>query len=197
MRGTALRIRRPAPVSVTVRRRATPTRATLAEAVALRTASASDADAIHTLISEHLAEGRLLPRERDEIAAHAHRFLVAVRGADVVACGELARLSHAVAEVRSLVVRGDARSRGVGRRLVEEMGRRAAAAGFERLAAFSHAPAFFVRMGFSLVPHAWLPEKIAADCHSCPVFRGCGQYAVVRPLARPRHNCVPLTSLHV
>ena len=35
-------------------------------------------------------------------------------------------------------------------------------------------------MGFSIVPHVWLPEKIVTDCHTCPLFRRCGQYAVVR-----------------
>jgi N-acetylglutamate synthase-like GNAT family acetyltransferase len=37
-------------------------------------------------------------------------------------------------------------------------------------------------MGFSIVPHVWLPEKIVADCHTCSHFRNCGQYAVVRYL---------------
>ena len=40
--------------------------------------------------------------------------------------------------------------------------------------------------GFSIVPHMWVPEKIAADCWSCPLFRKCGQYAVVDArLGRP------------
>ena len=41
--------------------------------VFLRSAAADDAAAIHALITEHLAEGHLLPRERGEIAVHAHR----------------------------------------------------------------------------------------------------------------------------
>ena len=40
--------------------------------ITLQTATAADADAIHALIVEHLADGRLLPRERGEIAIHAH-----------------------------------------------------------------------------------------------------------------------------
>jgi hypothetical protein len=28
----------------------------------------------------------------------------------------------------------------------------------------------------------WVPEKIAHDCTSCPLFRRCGQYAVTLPL---------------
>ena len=51
-------------------------------------------------------------------------------------------------------------------------------------------------MGFSIVPHAWLPEKVTTDCSSCVQFRQCGQYAVIHTLRRARHACVPLTALH-
>ncbi len=37
-------------------------------------------------------------------------------------------------------------------------------------------------MGFSIVPHLWLTEKIFTDCVKCPHFRQCGQYAMVVPL---------------
>jgi hypothetical protein len=39
-----------------------------------------------------------------------------------------------------------------------------------------------VRQNFSIVPHLWLPEKIATDCVGCPLFRRCQQYAMVRSL---------------
>jgi N-acetylglutamate synthase-like GNAT family acetyltransferase len=164
--------------------------------IAIRTASANEVDAIHELIDEHLAEGHLLPREFGEIGVHAHRFIVAVQDDEVLACAELAPLSRSVAEVRSFVVSREARGRAVGRRLVEELGGRATAAGFDKLCAFTHSPAYFVHLGFSIVPHAWLPEKIVTDCHACSQFRQCGQYAVVRALDRPRHGCVPLAALH-
>jgi len=162
----------------------------------IRAASASDVGAIHRLIEAHVADGRLLPRRREEIAAHASRFLVAVQGRRVVACADLAPLSGTVAEVRSLVVSDEVRSRGIGRRLVDELASRAASAGFETLCAFTHVAGYFVQMGFSIVPHTWLPEKIEADCRSCALFRTCGQYAVMLPLVRTQQACVPLTSLH-
>ena len=162
----------------------------------IRTAEAHEADAIHELIDEHLAEGHLLPREYEEIRVHAHRFIVAVQDDEVLACAELAPLSRSVAEVRSFAVSRDARSRGVGRGLVNELIRRATAAGFEKLCAFTHSPGYFVHLGFSIVPHAWLPEKIVTDCHACSQFRRCEQYAVVRTLERAHQSCVPLAALH-
>ncbi len=166
------------------------------ETVTVRTATPDEAAAIHTLVEQHLTEGHLLPRQLGEIVVHARRFVVAVQDDMVLACAELAPLSRSVAEVRSMVVSREARSRGVGRRIVDELVRRAAAAGFDKLCAFTHSPGYFVHLGFSIVPHAWLPEKIVTDCHACSQFRQCGQYAVVRALERPRHGCVPLAALH-
>jgi len=163
---------------------------------AIRTAGASDVDAIHRLVSEHLTEGRLLPRSRDEIANHVARFLVAVHDGRVVGCADLAPLSRRVAEVRSLVVDHGARSWGIGRQLVKELERRALVSGFESLTAFTHTPGYFVQLGFSIVPHTWVPEKIEADCRTCAQFRQCGQYAVMLPLIRTQATRVPSQFAH-
>jgi len=167
-----------------------------ADAIQLRTATAADASAIDDLIDDYIVEGHLLPRDLDEIRMHAHRFVVAVHDGDVVACAELAPLSRTVAEVRSMVVSREARALGVGRRMVNDLIARATSAGFEKLCAFAHTPAYFVHLGFSIVPHEWVPEKIDTDCHACSQFRRCGQYAVVRMLDRAQPRCVPLASLH-
>lgn len=155
-------------------------------AATLRVAVAADAPDLHALIAAHIEEGRLLPRTLGELAEHAQRFVVAIQGERIVGCAELAPLSIAVAEVRSLVVSREARQSGLGRRMVDELGRRARREGFARLTAFAHDPRFFVRLGFSIVPHTWVPEKIARDCFSCPLFRNCGQYAIVQDL-EPAH----------
>lgn len=147
-------------------------------AITLRGAHAADAAAIHALVEAHLDEGHLLPRTRQEVEAHVTRFVVGVAGTRVVACAELAPLSAAVAEVRSLVVHADARREGVGRQLVDELARRARVQGFDTLCAFTHGAGYFVGLGFSLVPHHWLGEKIVADCQRCALFRRCGQAAV-------------------
>jgi amino-acid N-acetyltransferase len=164
--------------------------------VGLHAASADDASAIHALIVSHMAEGHLLPREEGEIAVHAHRFVVATRGARVVACAELAPLSRAVGEVRSLVVSAEARALGVGHDIIDELVTRATVAGFDKLCAFTHAPAYFVQFGFSIVPHVWVSEKILANCRTCPHFRRCEQHAMLRELHRSPQACVPLAALH-
>jgi N-acetylglutamate synthase-like GNAT family acetyltransferase len=134
------------------------------------------------LISDNLEAGHLLPRTMDDVLEHASRFVVADRQGRVIACAELAPLSKTVAEVRSLVVDQHARGNHIGPRLVTELASGAVARGFATLCAFTHQPSHFVKMGFTIVPHMWVPEKIAHDCTSCPLFRRCGQYAVTLPL---------------
>jgi amino-acid N-acetyltransferase len=157
--------------------------------VTLRPATPQDAEALHALVGAHVQEGHLLPRELDEIRRHAARFVVGEREGTICACAELAPLSASVAEVRSLVVDSSCRQNGVAGRLIEELRARARRAGFEALSAFTHDARFFVRQGFSIVPHTWVPAKIATDCLGCPLFRRCGQHAMMLPLevmARPR-----------
>lgn len=162
--------------------------------VTLRAGVVADAPAIHALVAANAVEGHLLPRQLAEIERRAGRFVVATQGRDLVGVAELAPLSGSVAEVRSLVVRADARHGGLGRRIVAEVARCARVGGVDTLVAFTHGPGFFVRQGFSLVPHQWLPEKIQADCHACALFRSCGQHAVALSLTSRGRAGRPLAS---
>jgi amino-acid N-acetyltransferase len=177
-------------------------RAKIAATISLRTAVAADAPALHALIAAHLEEGRLLPRALDELMVHAPRFVVAVEttaGAErIVGCAELAPLSQEVAEIRSLVVDKGARRLGLGQQMVEALQWRAHSEGYDKLCAFAHEPRFFVHRGFSIVPHTWVPEKIAHDCNTCPLFRNCGQYAIVLDLDRASMpSRMPVKRAHV
>lgn len=174
--------------------------------VQLRQASPVDTHAIHALIAANVTGGHLLPRSLEEIEQHAHRFVVAVDDDQVIGCAELAPLSDSVAEVRSLVVAEAQRGRRTGIALVTAVAERARGMGFATLCAFTHRPSHFVHLGFSIVPHVWVPEKIAHDCVGCREFRRCGQYAVslalrasrTRPLDRPasvRNAALPRTSV--
>jgi amino-acid N-acetyltransferase len=158
---------------------------------AIRPGAPADASALYELITANLEVGHLLPRTLEDLVQHARRFLVIEDGGAVIGCGEIAPLSRGVAEIRSLVVDERYRGRGLGSRLIEALRRVARIQEFQTLCAFTHQPTSFVRLGFSIVPHTWLPEKITHDCHTCPLFRTCGQYAmwyalqpvaVVRPM---------------
>ena len=149
------------------------------DALDVRPAVPIDAPGIYDLIVRYQQAGHLLPRSLGDISTHASRFVVAIKDGSLLACGELAPLSRSVAEVRSLVVDETARGLGVGRMVIDQLRRRARAGQYRTLCAFTHDPRFFVRLGFSIVPQFWLPEKVSADCWSCSLFQKCGQYAMV------------------
>ena len=86
--------------------------------ITLRTPTPEQAPKLLALISANREEGRLLPRTLDELAVHADRFVVAVKGRTIVGCAELAPLSPHVAEVRSLAVNPSTRGMGIGTMLV-------------------------------------------------------------------------------
>ena len=155
--------------------------------VMFRSATAADIAAVHTLIVDNLEVGHLLPRSVDDVTANISRFTVAEVKGVVVGCAELAPLSGDVAEVRSLVVVENARGQQIGPRLVAHLATDGATRGFATLCAFTHEPSHFVRLGFTIVPHVWVPEKIERDCRSCAQFRRCGQYAVTLPLRDGAH----------
>lgn len=150
--------------------------------VTFRSAVAADAVAVHRLIADNLEVGHLLPRTLDDVTANIVRFTVAEADGTVVGCAELAPLSVEVAEVRSLVVTERSRGQQIGPRLVAHLAAKGTEKGYATLCAFTHDPSHFVRLGFTIVPHTWVPEKIERDCRSCAQFRVCGQYAVTLPL---------------
>ena len=154
----------------------------MTDTITLRHAAEADAAAIHRLVADNLEVGHLLPRTLEDVREHAPRFVVACADHQVIGCAELAPLSRTVAEVRSLVVDAPFRGMRIGPQIVAELASSASARGFSTLCAFTHEPGRFVRLGFTIVPHVWVPEKISHDCTSCALFRHCGQYAVTLTL---------------
>lgn len=150
--------------------------------LAVRPAAPDEAEDLFRLITDNLENGHLLPRPLGEVVLHVPSFLVAAESTGVIGCAELARLGPGLAEIRSLVVTNTHRNQGVGTRLLSRMIETAQGQGYKKLCAFVHDPHLFIRLGFSIVPHTWLSEKISTDCHRCVWFRRCLQYAVALEL---------------
>ena len=139
---------------------------------------------IHELIQRNQQAGHLLPRELRELTSRnrslrRRQSTAADRSWRAASSRRSARRSPKSgrsSSARSGAGRGSAGASSTSCRSARE--RR----GFDDLCVFAHQPAYFAHMGFSIVPHTWLPEKIMADCRSCPLFRRCEQFAMVTDL---------------
>lgn len=124
----------------------------------------------------------MLPRTAESVMATLSDFVVAELGATFVGCSALKVWSKDLGEVRSLAVVESARRHGVGRKLVDHVAAVATERGLARLFAFTLQPGFFTKLGFEVVGHEQLPQKVFTDCLACPKFEKCDEIAMVRVL---------------
>jgi amino-acid N-acetyltransferase len=116
--------------------------------VRVRHAYANDASAIRGLIDLYVADGTLLPRTAEFIAAHAEHFLVAEDDGHVVGCVHLDEYAPSLAELRSLAVETSVKGKGIGTALVRATEALARQRGCATLFAVSNDEAYFNRFGF-------------------------------------------------
>ena len=121
---------------------------TLPSMVTVRRAVPHDAAAIRSLIDLYVADGTLLPRSEEFIAAQSDHFLVAGEDGEIVGCVHLDDYAPSLAELRSLAVAKGWQGRGVGRALVQATEDLARRRGVDTLFAVSNDEEFFNRFGF-------------------------------------------------
>lgn len=148
-------------------------------APAIRPATIHDVPEIHHLLEGYAAAGKLLPRDMSDIYRHLREFFVAGETGRVAACGALEIFTEELGEVRSLVVRDDARRQGLGNQMVRRIIQEAQTMGLRRLMALTYVPAFFHKLGFVVVAKETLPEKVWGVCVKCYKFYDCDETAMV------------------
>lgn len=149
-------------------------------------ATVHDADQIAALINFWAAQGQMLPRTLGETYENLRDFFV-VRDASgaVVACAALHITWADLAEIKSLAVREDQQSGGLGSALVQAAESEGLALGLKRLFALTYRPGFFERLGWAQADVMTLPRKVWNECYRCPKFPGCEEIALVRDLEGP------------
>ncbi len=148
----------------------------------VRKARMSDIPDLLELINGYAARGVMLPRTEFETSESIRDFSVAVAGGALVGCGALHFYSPSVGEIRSLAVDEDAKTRGVGRQLVEALVKEATQYSLDAVFAFTYVPDFFRKVGFEEVERGALPLKAWKDCLRCPKFQSCDEIAMMRVL---------------
>ena len=113
-------------------------------------------------------------------------FTVVFSGQRLLGCGALHFYSPTLGEIRSLAVSENAKTLGVGRKLVEALVEEALNYELDAAFAFTYVTEFFEKVGFHVVERGVLPLKAWKDCVRCPKFQACDEIAVLRIL-RPEH----------
>ena len=148
----------------------------------IRKALLQDATDIYELVNSLSADGTLLRRVFAEICENVRDFTVAESDAGVfLGCGALHLYGPHLAEVRSIVVRPEAKGQGVGGRLLAGLLEESELHGIGCVCLFTRIPEFFFRHGFrEVTERAALPDKIYKDCQSCPRIYRCDEVAMAR-----------------
>ena len=152
----------------------------------VRKAAMRDIRPILELINGYAAKGIMLPRTEFEMSEAIRDFTVVTLEGRLLGCGALHFYSPTIAEIRSLAVHEEAKTHGVGRRLVEALCIEAEVYELDAVFAFTYVVEFFNKVGFGVVERGMLPLKAWKDCVRCPKFQACDEIAVLRIL-RPAH----------
>lgn len=156
------------------------------EEFVVRKAGMHDIGPILGLINGYAAKGIMLPRTELEVSEDIRDFSVIVTAGRLVGCGALHFYTPSIGEIRSLAVAEDAKTHGIGRRLIEALVRESSNYSLDAVFAFTYVADFFRKMGFQEVERGELPLKAWKDCVRCPKFQCCDEIAVMRVL-RPEY----------
>jgi amino-acid N-acetyltransferase len=148
----------------------------------IRKARLQDATNIYELVNSLSGDGTLLKRQFAEICENVRDFTVAESDAGVfLGCGALHLYGPHLAEVRSIVVKPEAKGQGVGGRLLFSLIDESETHGIGCVCLFTRIPDFFYRYGFRTVEdRTALPDKIFKDCQTCPRLHRCDEVAMAR-----------------
>ena len=148
----------------------------------IRKARLQDASNIYELVNSLSSDGTLLRRAFAEICENVRDFTIAESAQGVCqGCGALHLYGPHLAEVRSIVVRPEAKSKGTGGMLLQSLLDEAEQHGVGCVCLFTRIPDFFFKHGFRVVEdRAALPDKIYKDCQNCPRLYRCDEVAMAR-----------------
>src|SRR5271154_715956 len=152
----------------------------------VRKAKLPDAVGIFDLVNSLSGDGTLLRRNYAEICENVRDFAVAESENGVfLGCGALHLYGPHLAEVRSIVVKPEAKGQGAGGKLLRALLDEAEEQGVVSVCLFTRIPDFFFHFGFRVADRTTLPDKIYKDCQACPRLYACDEVAMVRgPLPR-------------
>jgi amino-acid N-acetyltransferase len=128
----------------------------------VRRATRADAGQILELVTQYAAQGLMLPRTLEQIAARIDSYVVSADApGHVVACAALEEYSPSLAEVSSVAVAASHQGKGLGSQVVLGVERLARSRDIEELFALSLTDNFFLSLSYRPTTISRYPEKLA------------------------------------
>jgi amino-acid N-acetyltransferase len=179
-----------------------PTTRSLPPTAQVRKARIQDARNIYDLVNSLSSDGTLLRRNYAELCENIRDFTIAERllppatdlepsplgiysqppddRYEFLGCGALHLYGPHLAEVRSIVVKPEAKGLGAGGQLIQALIEEAADHSIMSVCLFTRLPEFFNKFGFRVADRTAMPDKIYKDCQTCPRLYACDEVAMVR-----------------
>ena len=173
-----------------------------AQDIVIRKARVQDARNIFDLVNSLSSDGTLLRRSYAELCENIRDFTIAERllpptepaepsplgiyaqppddRYEFLGCGALHLYGPHLAEVRSIVVKPEAKGLGAGGQLIKALTEEAADHSVMSVCLFTRIPDFFEHFGFRVADRTAMPDKIYKDCQTCPRLYACDEVAMVR-----------------
>lgn len=140
-----------------------------------------DARNVFDLVNSLSSDGTLLRRSYAEICENIRDFtVVEAESGDFLGCGALHLYGPHLAEVRSIVVKPEAKGLGAGGLLLHALVEEAEEHSVLSVCLFTRIPEFFEHFGFRVAERDAMPDKIYKDCQTCPRLYACDEVAMVR-----------------
>ncbi|HSY34196.1 MAG TPA: GNAT family N-acetyltransferase [Acidobacteriaceae bacterium] len=149
--------------------------------IRIHKARLQDARNIFDLVNSLSGDGTLLQRSYAEICENIRDFTVAETSeGGFLGCGALHLYGPHLAEVRSIVMKPEAKGQGAGGLLLKALVAEAEEHAVLSVCLFTRIPDFFEHFGFRVAERNAMPDKIYKDCQTCPRLYACDEVAMVR-----------------
>jgi amino-acid N-acetyltransferase len=149
--------------------------------IRIHKAHLQDARNIFDLVNSLSGDGTLLQRSYAEICENIRDFTVAETSeGEFLGCGALHLYGPHLAEVRSIVMKPEAKGHGAGGLLLKALVEEAEQHAVLSVCLFTRIPDFFEHFGFRVAEREAMPDKIYKDCQTCPRLYACDEVAMVR-----------------
>jgi amino-acid N-acetyltransferase len=149
--------------------------------IRIHKAHLQDARNVFDLVNSLSGDGTLLQRSYAEICENIRDFTVAETSeGEFLGCGALHLYGPHLAEVRSIVMKPEAKGIGAGGLLLKALVEEAEEHAVLSVCLFTRIPDFFEHFGFRVAERDAMPDKIYKDCQTCPRLYACDEVAMVR-----------------